>query len=448
MKKSLIALAAMASVGAVHAQSSVTVYGVLDAGYSDVSRDVTTSAGVSEKQTQKAFSFNNYSSSRLGVRGSEDLGGGTRANFVIETGIGSNVMAGYSQSALNLNAIGRADRGNGAANNGTTIDATSLGSRELNASLVFKSGTTLGAGFGSTGVRNTWAAFDPAGGTNLVGNLLTQDPLISSNRATGVGIAQKFGDFTVGAAIAQNNANTLSSTSTSTLGETKTGTGYTLNLGYGSGPFAFAAARQETKSKTNAGSATVTLNTAAAQTESACTTGNAGIWTALGQSTGTGGAALSTCSTGALIATDVKRTIDIIGASYDLGVAKLFGQYGKVKIDDAATVNALGEGERKVYVLGATVPVNQLTLFGLVSNGSQTMVTTGAATAGHATSASQNPVKRDLTGYTVGARYALSKRTFGYAAIGQSKLDASSEGGSYNYGVKVQQTSLGLVHSF
>jgi len=118
MKKSLIAMAALAAVAsAAQAQSSVTVYGILDAGYSDISRDATTAAGVSEKQKQQAFSFNNYTSSRLGVRGSEDIGGGLRANFVIETGIGSNVMAGYSQSALNYNSIARQDRGNGAANN-------------------------------------------------------------------------------------------------------------------------------------------------------------------------------------------------------------------------------------------------------------------------------------------------------------------------------------------
>jgi len=459
MKKSLIAIAALATVAtAAQAQSSVTVYGVLDAGYSDISRDATTAAGVSEKQKQQAFSFNNYTSSRLGVRGSEDIGGGLRANFVIETGIGSNVMAGYSQSALNYNSIARQDRGNGAANNGTTIDATSLGNRELNASIVnAKTGTTVGLGFGSTAIRNTWVAFDPAGGTNLVGNLLTNDAVFSSNRATGLGISQKAGDFTLGAAISRNNGDTTSSaTSTQTLGPTKTSTGYTLSAGYAKGPMAFAAARQETKTVSNAAAGAQTIQTS--DSAAGCTTGGTGaVFTSLGSTTGSTPVALYSCNGANTLATDVKRTVNILAGSYDAGFAKFFVNYGSVKTEDAATVNALGEGKRSAYVVGATVPVGKVTLFGLYSDGKQEQVTTGAATATYknganaavtTTTAGEAPVKRDITGYTVGARYALSKRTFGYAAVGETKLDASSQGGSYNYGVKVQQATVGLAHSF
>jgi len=446
MKKSLIAMAALATVAtAAQAQSSVTVYGILDAGYSEISRDVTTAAGVSEKQKQNAFSFSNYTSSRLGVRGSEDLGGGLRANFVIETGIGSNVQAGYAQSALNFNSIVRADRGNGATAAGTTIDATSLGSRELNASISNSKGTTVGLGFGSTAIRNIWAAFDPAGGTNLVGNLLTNDPVFSSNRATGLGISQKLGDFTVGAALSKNDNDSISSTSTSTQTPTKTSSGYALNVGYGKGPLAFAAARQETKTSTAAGAASVSLSSSSSGS-AACTSGNPlNSWTSIGFLTN-GTQQLFTCTTAAALATDVKRTVDILAGSYDFGVAKVFANYGSVKTDDALTVNALGEGKRSAIVLGATVPVGKATLFGLMSDGKREEVTTGA-TAADGTGA-QAAVKRDFKGYTVGARYALSKRTFGYAAVGETKLDASSAGGNYNYGVKVQQATVGLAHSF
>ena len=76
MKKHLIA-AAVASVLAVpaFAQSSVTVYGVLDAGIQSWDNG-------SESLTRSVSS--GLSTSRLGFRGSEDLGGGMKANFQLE----------------------------------------------------------------------------------------------------------------------------------------------------------------------------------------------------------------------------------------------------------------------------------------------------------------------------------------------------------------------------
>ena len=72
MKKSLLALAALtAFTGAVSAQSNVTMYGRVDL---SVNRAVGTD--------QKAMT--NGSGSRLGLRGSEDLGGGMAAIFNIE----------------------------------------------------------------------------------------------------------------------------------------------------------------------------------------------------------------------------------------------------------------------------------------------------------------------------------------------------------------------------
>jgi predicted porin len=75
MKKSLIALAVLAASGAAMAQSSVTLYGIADVVIhkdNDVSAKMT-SGGVS--------------TSRWGVKGSEDLGGGLSANFNFEQGI-------------------------------------------------------------------------------------------------------------------------------------------------------------------------------------------------------------------------------------------------------------------------------------------------------------------------------------------------------------------------
>ena len=88
MKKSLIALAVLAASGAALAQSSVTVYGRLDAsvGSADVGR-VAGAAGALPLATSTTGMFNSaLTSSRLGFRGVEDLGGGLKAIFAIETG--------------------------------------------------------------------------------------------------------------------------------------------------------------------------------------------------------------------------------------------------------------------------------------------------------------------------------------------------------------------------
>src|SRR5690554_2252199 len=81
MKKSLIALAVLASAGGALAQSSVTLYGRID-----------TSVG-SEKidgvNTSEMFS-GRLSTSRIGLRGSEDLGGGLKANFNLEGTLNSD----------------------------------------------------------------------------------------------------------------------------------------------------------------------------------------------------------------------------------------------------------------------------------------------------------------------------------------------------------------------
>jgi predicted porin len=72
MKKSLLALAVLgAFAGAASAQSSVTLYGRVDL-------SVGKNAGSAQKVMQ------NGSGSRLGLRGVEDLGGGTKAFFNIE----------------------------------------------------------------------------------------------------------------------------------------------------------------------------------------------------------------------------------------------------------------------------------------------------------------------------------------------------------------------------
>lgn len=71
MKKTLIALAVLgAAAGVAHAQSNVTIYGVVDTGY--------------VKETGSDLKMRENVNSRIGFKGAEDLGGGLKAIFQLE----------------------------------------------------------------------------------------------------------------------------------------------------------------------------------------------------------------------------------------------------------------------------------------------------------------------------------------------------------------------------
>lgn len=99
MQKKLIvlAIAGLASTAAF-AQSNVTIYGIMDASVDliDIGDDVapTASSGRNEMQI-------NSNSSRIGFKGSEDLGNGLKAVFQIETGIGADGTAVTSNNSRN-----------------------------------------------------------------------------------------------------------------------------------------------------------------------------------------------------------------------------------------------------------------------------------------------------------------------------------------------------------
>lgn len=77
MKKTLLAAAALLAVsGSAFAQSSVTLYGLVDLSIESIKGT----------DTVTRLSSDNYNSSRLGFRGIEDLGGGLKAKFTLESG--------------------------------------------------------------------------------------------------------------------------------------------------------------------------------------------------------------------------------------------------------------------------------------------------------------------------------------------------------------------------
>ena len=103
MKKTLVAIAALAVVGAASAQSSVTLYGRIDAaigstkttniigGYNNpiALNGTTADAGAQIRS-------GGHTGSRWGLKGSEDLGGGLKAIFTLEQGF--NVDTGAPSS--------------------------------------------------------------------------------------------------------------------------------------------------------------------------------------------------------------------------------------------------------------------------------------------------------------------------------------------------------------
>jgi predicted porin len=118
MKKSVLAAAAAcaAASGVVHAQSSVTLYGIIDVGVNYVS-NLKTGGG------SHAFALTDGppQASRWGLKGAEDLGGGTKAVFVLENGFsvangtlsqggrmfGRQAYVGLSNTSLGTLTVGR-----------------------------------------------------------------------------------------------------------------------------------------------------------------------------------------------------------------------------------------------------------------------------------------------------------------------------------------------------
>jgi len=94
----LLGLSLLALAYAGHAQSSVTLYGVADAGVRYGSGLTAAYAGSADTSTAVNSGIN--TTSRFGFRGSEDLGGGLKAIFNLESGI--NLDTGASANATKL----------------------------------------------------------------------------------------------------------------------------------------------------------------------------------------------------------------------------------------------------------------------------------------------------------------------------------------------------------
>jgi predicted porin len=89
MKKSVFALAILgAAAGTAHAQTNVTVYGVVTAGINYTDKVALPAAsGPNTTGPKLSLDSGQYTQSRLGFRGTEDLGNGLKAAFTLEGGV-------------------------------------------------------------------------------------------------------------------------------------------------------------------------------------------------------------------------------------------------------------------------------------------------------------------------------------------------------------------------
>jgi predicted porin len=131
MKKSLIALAVLGSVaGFAQAQSTVTLYGLVD-----VYAGRTKAGAAGAEVSTTVLNSGGLASSRFGLQGAEDLGGGLKAIFKLEQGF---------------------DASNGTANTYTAPGAATASSTSFNR----QAWVGLEGGFGTVQFGNVWSAFD------------------------------------------------------------------------------------------------------------------------------------------------------------------------------------------------------------------------------------------------------------------------------------------------
>ena len=341
MKKSLVALAALAVAGVASAQSSVTLFGVVDAAISGYSNKSDTIFGGSIKTSQTALTNSGYNSSRLGFRGTEDLGGGLAASFWLEAGVGNDD-----------GTVGGANSASGAGK--TTAASSKFFNRRSTVSL---SGVFGEVRLGRDYVPTFWndTVFDPFG-TNGVGT-----NLISTANGFGPGA----------------NSTAAAALSNGQYVRADNSIGYFLppNLGgfYGQAMYAFnEKVNYNPGTLTPPGANAVVTNPVLFGTPDVAPNSRAGTYAGArgGYANGPLDVALSygESTIASAYYAGITEKIDTwnLGASWDFGVVKLFGEYSDQKLKTNSTsgfvsgiLNPFGVQSPKLtgWLLGLTAPV-------------------------------------------------------------------------------------------
>jgi predicted porin len=406
MKKSLFALAAMgAFAGAAQAQSSVTVYGILDVGYVGGNAKATTinatGGQIAPSETVSLIGQSAQTTSRLGFRGTEDLGGGLTAFFTFETGLQPNQST--LSSFNNRQAfIGLGKKGMGNARIGTQY-------------------TPIHEAVGATGANQQ---------NNLVGDAiypqntgLTNRDGSSSNANAGYTIrsnnmirleTESFSGLKGKAFLVQNARNEDQTTYAASAGATSGASRYVSGLGYTGGntnttgwgvgadfnmkQFLLSANYQSFNYE-NSWTSQTNLSLVPTGTAAAATTATADIATRS-----------AAAQTGRL--TNLTDNQWYVGAAYDFGILKAYAQYINRKVTSGLD-SSIYES-RTAQQLGVRGNLTKtIELWGSAGMGRYQAFGTGNPTA-------------DFTAYQIGSNYWLSKRTNLYAIFGASNTSQTS----------------------
>ncbi|SPA27430.1 porin [Cupriavidus taiwanensis] len=204
MKLFAAAVAALAAGGA-YAQSSVTLYGVADVGLEYVSK--ANAAG----DDLFRMSSGNQSGSRWGLRGVEDLGGGLKGVFVLESGFDLD--------------------------DGRSAQGGRLFGRQAYVGLQSNFGSLL-LGRQQTAFYDFGLIYDPMAISSRYG-ILAQDAAFASRADNTVKYIGKFGGLTASAFYSFNN------NGQEVAGAFRRGQEYGAMLNYAAGPFSVGAAYDE-----------------------------------------------------------------------------------------------------------------------------------------------------------------------------------------------------------
>ena len=411
MKKSLFALAAVtAFAGAAQAQSSVTVYGLMDVGYiggnSRVSSSAIATNGGNTKTTVNQFGQGAESTSRLGFKGTEALGNGLSAFFTAEFELFPNDqdLSGNTSAGLKnrQSFVGLQKTGLGKAAVGTQYTP------------VFTSGAATSPGQFNNVIGDIIYAGAPAVTVKGFDNAGTNSASMTNRTSNTLTVASdKFSGFGVNAMYTLNNQN-VSQTS-STAGGNTNANGWGLGADFTYNKFYVTAAYQALKqltTATNNGNPTLTTSVP---------------WTSAQPANAIPGAAV----TGN--AMNVNDNQFIAGATYDFGILKAYAQYVSRKATSTQSSN--------YYVKRSGEQI------GVRSFITPTIEAWASAGLGRYTTMGANQPTANMNAWQLGTNYLLSKRTNLYAIYGQ-QLTSTAAAGTTSGSAGASQYALGVRHTF
>ena len=437
MKKSLLALAALSAIaGVAQAQSSVTVYGILDVGFIGGNTTVSNSAPAANTLTTTRTTGNQFGqsaeqTSRLGFKGTEDLGNGTQAVFTAEFGL--------SPADANLSGNTAATSSYGSSGTGLTNRQTFVG--------LHKNGLgQVAVGTQYTGIHNAAAATDPGQLNNMMGNVIyafSSGPA-ANGQATSEGntvaytvrmanslTAQSdaFAGFRVNGMAVLNNKN--ASQYDATHGGNTNTNGWGLGADYTYKKAYVTAQYQSFKQFTTGGSV------ASAQPFNLAGAGTVSLVPSAAGTTPVGTDAIPVTQ-----GNNVQDNQFYAGATYDFGILKAYAQYVSRKASATADSN--------VYIKRSAEQI------GVRSFITPAVEAWASAGLGRYTTWGAGQPTANFNAWQLGSNYWLSKRTNLYAIYGATTTSnyvqnattgtVATNAGTNSYAG--QNYAIGVRHTF